>query len=46
MINNFEALMPLIVKYVEEHPEEYQKYLDEIEKREDIYEDNPLCSEK
>ena len=27
--NNFEALMPMIAKYVDEHPKEYQKYLEE-----------------
>ena len=27
--NNFEALMPIIAKYVAEHPEEYKMYLEE-----------------
>jgi hypothetical protein len=31
--NNFEALMPLIAKYVQEHPDEYKKYLEEKEQK-------------
>jgi|GEM_PF-5344831 len=31
--NNFEVLMPMIAKYVEDHPEEYKKYLEEKEQR-------------
>lgn len=46
-INNFEALMPLIDKYVTEHPEEYKKYLEE--KKQNKKKENPdkiLINEK
>ena len=34
MKNNFEALMPMIAKYVQEHPEEYEAYLKEKQSKE------------
>jgi len=34
MKNNFEALMPMIAKYVFEHPEEYETYLKEKQSKE------------
>ena len=46
MKNNFEALMPLIAKYVEEHLDEYKKYLEQKEnEKRSVHDDIPLPSD-